>query len=290
MTVTVTGMLHLSTCQQAEQRPLRTPVVEDSVSVNTRRRGSRSAAALWLAALALLVAALAVLAVPRAAAAQDGFLFSAPQGGLTLRAGPMLYSARSDVFDAMRKDLTLERGDLRGPSVGVDIVVTPLSRWDVVLGIGYSEGSADSEFRDWVDQDDLPIEQVTRLQVIPVTATLRYLPLTRGRSISSVAWLPRSTTPYIGAGGGAVWYRLRQTGDFVNFMDYRIFSDVIEAFGWRGVVHGVAGVDHWFTPRLGLNAEARYTHGGADPQQGFRSFDRLDLGGAQATLGFSVRW
>jgi hypothetical protein len=266
------------------------PVVEDSVSVNTRTRGSRSTAALWLAELALLVAALAVLAVPRTAAAQDGFLFSAPQAGLTLRAGPMLYSARGDVFEAMRKDLTLERGDFRGPSVGLDIVITPLSRWDLVLGVGYSESSAGSEFREWVDQDDLPIEQTTRLRVIPATATLRYLPLSRGRSISSVAWLPRATTPYVGAGGGVVWYRLRQTGEFVNFMDYRIFSDVIEAYGWRGVVHGVAGVDHWFTPRLGLNAEVRYNHGGADPQQGFRSFDRLDLGGAQATLGFSVRW
>jgi hypothetical protein len=256
----------------------------------SRTRHRNAGSAVVAAAVSPLLVLLTLLGAPLPAAGQDGFLFRPPVAGLTLRAGPMLYSARSDVFDALRQDLTLNRGDFRATAFGADFVVAAMPQLDVVLGMGYARASPRSEFRDWVDQDSLPIEQVTRLQSVPLTASLRYLLVPRGRSISSVAWLPRSTTPYLGAGGGAVWYRLRQTGDFVDFNDLSIFTDVIESSGWHGVMHGLVGVDHWLSPRLGLNAEARYTRGRAPAEHGFRSFDRLDIGGFQATVGLSVRW
>jgi hypothetical protein len=255
-----------------------------------RTRGRRGA---WrgLACASLASASLLLVPLtPRSAAGQDGFLFRPPQGGITLRAGPMLYSARSDLFDALRQDLTLDRGDFRAPSFTFEVVVSELPRFDVVLGAGAAWAAARSEFREWVDQDGEAIEQRTTLLSLPVTVSVRYLLLERGRSVSNVAWLPRSTTPYVGVGGGGAWYRLRQTGEFVDFRDYRIFSDTLEASGVHALAHALLGVDHWFTPHVGLNAEARYTVGGADPGQGFHTFDSLDLGGLQATLGFSFRW
>lgn len=260
----------------------------DAGQTQTRRRSSRAAVA--AAVLSLLLLAITLLALPQPAAGQDGFLFRAPEAALTLRVGPLLYTARSDVFDAFREELTLERGDFRAPAAGLDLVFMALPRLDVVLGIGYAQASPRSEFREWIDDRGDPIEQVTRLQSVPLTATLRYLPMARGRAVASTAWLPASTVPYVGAGGGVAWYRLRQTGDFVDSRDRSIFSDTIESSGWQGIVHALAGVDHWLTPRLGVNAEARYTYGRAAADEGFRSFDRLDVGGVQASLGFSVRW
>jgi hypothetical protein len=232
----------------------------------------------------------ASLALPATAAAQDGFLFAPPEGSFTVRVGPMLYTARGDVFDALRRDLTLERSDFSGPAAGAEMAMVVLSRLDVALGVGYTRSSARSEFLEWVDQDERPIEQTTSMESVPLTLTLRYLLLSRGRSISGNAWLPAATTPYVGVGGGAAWYRLRQDGDFVDFRDNRIFTDVVETSGWHGIVHALAGVDYWIQPRVGLNAEARYTHGRARPGEGFHTFDRLDVGGLQATIGLSVRW
>jgi hypothetical protein len=233
---------------------------------------------------------LALLLQPAAAAAQDGFLFRAPSVGVTLRGGPMQYITGSDLFDQLRQDLTLRRRDFRAPAVGAEFAVMALPRVDFVVGVMYSQAERRSEFWDWVGDDDLPIEQVTTLRTVPVTATVRYLLVPRGQRISRMAWLPNRTTPYVGAGGGIVWYRLQQDGEFVDFEDFDIFYDVLETSGSTAMVHALAGVDHWFMPRLGLNAEVRYSHGGARPDQSFRFFDRLDLSGVQATLGFSVRW
>jgi hypothetical protein len=248
----------------------------------------------------LLPGCLAVLAggaVPGIAAAQSDFLFRPPVAAFTVRAGPMLYSANSDVFDDITTNLTLDRGDFRAPAFGAELVLMPSSRLDVVLGFMWSETSTNSEFRDWVDEgetpsedDDLPIEQVTRLRTIPVTATLRYLLVSRGRRISQLSWLPNTVVPYVGAGAGVTWYRLQQEGDFVDFEDLAIFSDFLETTGQQTTFHGLAGVDYWFASRFGLNAEARYTYGSAEPNQSFSSYDNLDLGGLQATLGLSFRF
>jgi opacity protein-like surface antigen len=233
---------------------------------------------------------LALLLAPAAAAPQDGFLFRPPSATLTLRAGPALFNTSSDVFDQMRRDLTLERRDFRGPSVGLDVAIALGQRFDLVVGGGYAEASRRSEFRDWVDQDDRPIEQTTTIRTVPVTASIRYLLARRGQRIGTMAWIPGGTTPYVGAGGGFNWYKLEQDGDFVDFRDNRIFTNVLESSGAAPALHGMAGLDHWFTPRLGLNAELRYGWARAQPGGAFREFDAVDLSGVQATIGFSVRW
>jgi hypothetical protein len=249
--------------------------------------------------LPLGCAVVAGLAVPSVAAAQSDFLFRPPVVALGVRVGPMLYSANSDIFDFVTDSLTLERSDFRAPAVGAELILMPTSRLDVVFGVMRSVTEAKSEFVNWyeeVEQDgqliEKPIEQVTRLSTVPVTATLRYLLVPRGRRISQLAWLPRSTVPYVGAGGGVTWYRFEQEGDFVDIEDeeHTIFSDILETSGWHNTFHALAGVDYWLSSRIGLNAEARYTRGSAEPNKSFSVYDSLDLGGFQATLGLSFRW
>jgi hypothetical protein len=242
---------------------------------------------------------LAAGVVPGSAAAQRDFLFRAPVAALSVRVGPMLYSARGDVFDFITDNLTLERSDFRAPAVGAELILMPSSRLDVVLGFMWSKTEAKSEFLDWVEEverdgvvvDSLPIEQVTRLRTVPLTATLRYLLLPRGRRVSQLAWLPRGTVPYVGAGGGITWYRFEQEGNFVDFEDLNVFGPtLLESSGQQATFHVLAGVDHWFMSRVGVNAEARYTYGSAKPNESFSSYDDLDLGGFQVTLGLSFRW
>jgi hypothetical protein len=246
----------------------------------------------------LLPAALLLALLPAAAAAQDGFLFGSPSAQITLRAGPVLHRAQGDIFDFMTSELTLERRDLRAPSLGAEFAWLVGPRLDLALGIGWAEAEASSEFADWLGGDGLPIAQTTRLRTAPLTVTARFHPIARGQSVSRLAWLPARTTPYVGGGAGLTFYRLEHDGEFVDTQaceaDPQTGCDIFyrehRAGGQAPTVHAVAGLDHWFSPRLGLNLEGRYTLGSARGSDSFRTFDSLDLSGLQATLGFTFRW
>ena len=52
----------------------------------------------------------------------------------------------------------------------------------------------------------------------------------------------------------------------------------------------MAGTDVWLSSKVGVNIEARYTHGAASLNQDFSSYNTLDLSGFQAGLGLTIRW
>jgi hypothetical protein len=240
--------------------------------------------------VALFAGAVLLLASPGMAMAQDGFLFKRPLAGLTLRAGPTLYGVGGDLFGQLRQDLTLDRGDFTAALLGADLVIAAHPRLDLVLGISYADASSGSEFRDWLDNDGRPIEQTTRLRTIPITGSVRYQLLSRGRAISRVSWVPSSTNAYVGTGAGVSWYRLQHRGDFIDFRDHSIYWGNMETSGSDRVLHVLAGGDYWFATRVGVNAEVRHTRGYGKPENAFRTFDQVDMGATQATLGLSFRW
>ena len=238
--------------------------------------------------------ALALLLLARPAAAQgasgDGFLFRRPVGSLTLRGGFDRALARSDVFSFATDQLTLSRGDFAAPSVGVDLAFSLRPRLDLALGVAYAASSAPSEFRDFVDQDDRPIEQTTTLRRVPITATLRAYLAPRGRSIGRFAWVPARYAPYVAVGGGAMWSRFRQAGDFIDFDTNDVVPEVLASTRWSPTAHGAAGVDYSLGPRFALTGEGRYSWARADLSDDFVGFDPIDLSGVSATVGLSVRF
>ncbi|HSJ13375.1 MAG TPA: hypothetical protein VK939_03110 [Longimicrobiales bacterium] len=229
-----------------------------------------------------------VLAVP--AGAQDGFLFRAPALSVTLRATHAAPRAEGDVFDFMTGELTLDRGDFAAQGFGIDAAVSLHERFALVLGVTRVQATRTSDFRDWVGDDDLPIEQTTQLLQVPVTVSLRWYPLARGRSIATHAWIPARLVPYLQAGGGYQWYRLTQRGDFVDYETLAIFRDDLRSSGSGALAQVAGGLEYWVTPRVGVNAEGRYGWGSADLHRAFAEFDRIDLSGYQAALGLSFRF
>lgn len=225
---------------------------------------------------------------------QDGFLFGPPRMELTVRAGSMLHHAGGDLFEFFLTELTLDRKDFRAPAMSAEVAIYAHPRVDVVAGVGFSSLERRSEFRAWEDEETgLPIEQTTTLRVVPMTASARIYPLPRGRRISSLAWIPARTTPFVGVGGGISWYSLRQVGDFVSEPEPGsaiIFSDDYGDRGTAGTLHALAGLQHWLSPRFGLNLEGRYTIASATPAEDFTNWDELDLGGLQVGFGLSYRW
>jgi opacity protein-like surface antigen len=219
----------------------------------------------------------------------DGYLFHRPDVTLSVRGGYSRADAKSDVFDEVTSILTLDRRDFSGLTVGGDLAVHAGNRVDVVFAGGYSRSSHKSEFRDFVDNNDLPIEQTTTFERIPITANLRINLSEPGRAVGSLAWIPNRVVPYVGAGVGAMRYRFRQEGDFVDFNTNAVFPSTLESSGWAFVGQAMAGVDYNFTSKLGLSLDARYLHAKGELDSSFKGYDRIDLSGLTATVGLSVR-
>ena len=242
----------------------------------------------------MAVAAVAlILASPGSARAQssgDGFLFERPRGGIVLRGGLAATTAGGDLYSFLTDQFTLSKGDFRAPALGVDVLVRVAPRLDLDFGVGFSGSKKASEFRHFVDFDNLPIEQTTSLVRLPLTAGARVYLAPPGRSIGKFAWIPTKVVPYVGAGGGMMWYRFRQAGDFIDFATTDVFPDAFESSGWTSTAHGFAGVDYSLSPRLALNGEARYTWAKAQLGKDFTGFDGIDLSDIGVTLGLNVRF
>lgn len=218
-----------------------------------------------------------------------GFLFEEPDFIIGVRGGVGLASAGSDVFDFSREQLTLDRSDFHGFSISGDLGARLGSHVDLIGSVGYIGRVASSESRRFEGTDDLPILQRTEFRRVPLTAGLRLYPLSTGRRIGSYAWVPRQWTPYVGAAAGGMWYRFRQTGEFVDENTLDIFPDELASSGWAPVAEGFAGVEYSLSPRMALVAEGRYSWANAELSRSFDGFEPIDLSGLAVTVGLSIR-
>jgi hypothetical protein len=240
--------------------------------------------------LSLLIVFGALL-VPAAAAAQDGYMFHPPRATVSFRLGAAAPGANGDLYDFFTRELTLDRDDFRAFSIGADAAVHATPRLAFVFGLGFDMSHARSEFRDWVDQDDLPIEQTTSLARIPITASARLYLAEPGRRLSRHAWVPASFTPYVMAGGGWMAYQLEQEGDFVDHETLDIFNTVLESNGGGPMLHVGGGAEWWFAPHFALNVDGRYQWASASVDRDFSGVSSdIDLRGLQVTAGLAVRF
>lgn len=221
----------------------------------------------------------------RAGGARD-YLFGRPRGSLAIRGSWLFASAGSDLFDFVTDQLTLERGDFDTPALAVDLDVALTERLDVVVGFEASSSSTPSEYRDYVDNNRLPITQRTSLRQLGFTGSVKYALTPRGRSISRLAWIPNGVTPFVGAGGGATKYDFKQTGDFVDFQTLGVFSDLFQSEGWAPSAHVFGGVDLRVFRRVYATVDLRYVWASADLQADFVGFDPIDLSGFRCGAGF----
>lgn len=252
------------------------------------RRGAAIAAT--AAAAAVLLGALGLARPALAQGSGDGFLFTEPKGSFELRGGFAHANANSDIFSFTTNQLTVDRRDFSGFTIGADLGFRVAPRFDVVVGGSYAGTSTPSEFRDFVDQNDLPIEQTTTFQRVPLSASVKAYLTPRGRAIGHFAWVPTRLAVYVGGGGGAMWYRFRQRGDFIDFATNDVFSDQFTSSGWTPEAHAMAGLDFSLSPRFALTTQGRYTWARADMSQDFQGFHKIDLSGFAVTAGLAVRF
>jgi len=236
----------------------------------------------------MLVLALVAM-VPARAGAQTSpdFLFASPNGMVGFRSGWVFASANSDLFTFVEKHLTVDRKDFNAPAIGVDVEVAVAPRASAVIGFDFARASKDSEYRDFVDNQRLPITQTTRLTELNLSGGVKFAVTPRGREISSRAFIPAAVTPYVGAGAGVLKYEFLQFGDFIDVDSptMAIFADTFRSSGWTPSAHVFGGVDVRVYKRLYVSGEGRYLWSSGAPDRDFIDFDRIDLAGFKATAG-----
>ena len=218
------------------------------------------------------------------------FLFGRPSVTVGVRGLWRQSSGDSEIFDFVQDELTLEKNDFNAPGIFLDLAFPVTGRLDALFGFEFSRSSALSEVRDFVEDNDLPIEQITDFTQVNLTGSVEFALLPRGREIGRYAWIPSRIVPYVGAGGGFLWYEFLQEGDFVdtiNCDDFGcpIFSARLVSSGWTPSAHVAGGVDVRLTNRLYASGEVRYQWAQTEMSRDFIGFDDIDLSGLRIMGG-----
>ncbi len=221
-------------------------------------------------------------------ATRPDFMLGKPRGSIGIRGSWVFPRAGSDLFDFVTEQLTLDKSDFNAPGIGADLTLALTPRVDTQIGFSWNRTSAPSEYRDFVDNDFLPIEQSTSLKTVELTGSIRFSLTPPGRAVSRFAWVPRRAVPYVGAGGGTIYYDFLQRGDFVDYADSSVFADVFRSRGWAPSAHAFVGVDVQLYRSLYATVEGRYTKSSATLGPDFIDFDPIDLSGFRLSTGINV--
>jgi hypothetical protein len=176
--------------------------------------------------------------------------------------------------------LAFNISDFKGVTGGAEYLVGLGDFFDAGVGIGIYRRTVPSVYFDLVNENGSEIEQDLKLRIVPMTATVRVLPL--GRSVP--------VQPYIGAGVGIYQWRYSETGDFVDPNDGTIFRG---SFSGSGTATGpvILGGVRFPMDAWDIGGELRYqkASGELPIDEGF-SADKIDLGGWTYAVTFNVHF
>ena len=130
----------------------------------------------------LLFACTVIALAPATASAQQTFNFSlgvfTPRGEDARVAG--------DVLNANRTFLFFDVKDFKSASVGGEWLVPLNEFFEAGAGIGFSRRTVPTVYTDFTDVDGTEIEQELRLRLVPISFTVRALPLGQSQPVPAV--------------------------------------------------------------------------------------------------------
>jgi hypothetical protein len=199
-----------------------------------------------------------------------------PVGQLRFRLGVSEPAGSSDGWDRVFEGFTGSPADLQDFVWAGDFLLSTGRRSGVLFGFSYYSGSTTSGYEDWVADDGSEIRHTTSLTISDLSA----------------AWVfrfsDRGISPYLGIGGGFLWWTLTDEGYFIDFgsADLPVFWAWYGARGSTWEVFGLAGVDIPLSPVWSFVVEGRDRHASANLGDDYSGFGTLDLSGYEVTAGF----
>lgn len=190
-----------------------------------------------------------------------------------------------DADDVLLEDLqslAFEVKDFNGGLLSGEWLIGFGDRVEFGVGTGFYQRTVPSVYADFVDSDGTEIEQDLKLRIVPVTATVKFLPFGRAGDFQ----------PYLGGGAALLNWKYSEVGEFVDFTDGAIFSDQYVASGSTvaPVIFGGLRV-----PLSGdvfaFNGEVRWQggKGDLDADSGLLT-DTIDLGGISIIGSVQIRF
>lgn len=186
-----------------------------------------------------------------------------------------------DVLIQDLQSLSFEVKDFSGPLVNGEWLLGFGDRLEFGVGAGFYQRTVPSVYAEFIDSDGSEIEQDLKLRIIPITATVKFLPIGRAGDVQ----------PYIGAGVAFLNWKYSEIGEFVDFSDDSIFTDRYIASGtttapivFGGLRLPVGG------DVFAFNGEIRWQGGKGDTSGTGLLGDEIDLGGFSFIGAFQIRF
>jgi opacity protein-like surface antigen len=194
--------------------------------------------------------------------------------------------ARANDDDVLINDLSSAQAlafdikDFNGVNFGGEYVLGISNYLEAGFGLNYYQRTVASVYADFQNANGSEIEQDLKLRIIPISATVRFLPIGRA-----------GVTPYVGGGLGIFPWRYSEVGEFVDESDFSIFRDQYVSSGTAvgPVILGGVRVpvgDVWT-----VGGEIRYQHAKGSGLRDDRMLgDTINLGGWTTSFTFHLRF
>ena len=111
------------------------------------------------------------------------FFFGRPKATVGVRGNWLFARAKSDWYSFVTDQLLVDKKDFNAPGIATDVGFAVSRRAEAVVGVEFNQAKKDSEYRNFVDNNRLPINQSTRLNVVHATGGIKYALVDRGRAI-----------------------------------------------------------------------------------------------------------
>jgi len=194
------------------------------------------------------------------------------------------YADRSidDVLVEDLNSLVFKISDFNGFTFGGEWLYGVNEYLEVGAGVNYFQNSAHSYYADVVNTDQTNIRQDLQLRIVPITATVRFLPIGRSAPVQ----------PFVGGGIGIFPWKYSEVGEFVDFSDGTIFRDRFIADGTAVGPVILAGVRFPIGDALTTGVEFRWqkAEGDTKPEESGLLAPKIDLGGWTTAWNMHIRF
>jgi len=205
---------------------------------------------------------------------------------VSVRHGVLNPSGNSEVYSLIDRALDPGTATLNPRLTGVDLSVRITPRWSIRLGTESGERTMSSVSRVSPATTTSAVAQQTALQLSSAQslgAEWRAARWTR----SGGAGLDRARL-ILGAGVGTARYRFHQWGAFVDAERLVAYRDDFYSTGRGTFEYLSAGLDVPIRRWVALQGTVRQQFGSAPMSDDYATFDRIDLGGTNVSVGVRV--
>ena len=187
-----------------------------------------------------------------------------------------------DLFSAEFPQYLFEIKDFNNVTFGGEYLLGVTDFLEAGVGAGFYQNTVHSVSADLTYPNGAEIEQTLKLRIVPVTATIRFLPLGRDASVQ----------PYVGGGVGVFNWKYSEVGDFVESDFVEILSGAFRSSGTAVGPVILAGLRFPVGETMTAGGEVRWQRAKGDTggiDEGFLG-DRIDLGGTTANFTIHFRF